>query len=106
MIDLSPVDRIVPDDKIEIVKQKQQEYKMVGSLSVPKGMKLFSFNTETCEIKEVVAEHTVMLDIKSKKPIAKHKAYHDPRCAYVLAINYTNAYRKINKKFGLTLPIL
>lgn len=43
---------LLPDkDKIEFVKQVQQEYKHIGSIKYRSGSTLWQFNTETGELK-------------------------------------------------------
>lgn len=82
--------------EVEIQAEKKQEYKFIGSIVLNKGMKLYSLNTETFEIKEVEIKRDKLVDI-SKKDVTKSTAQHDPRLVYIKAINFKNAKKKAEK---------
>lgn len=95
---------------VEIQAEQQKEYKLIGSINVPRGMKLFAFNTESYELKEV---HRTPIDtanftdvVQHKKDIAQKKtrATFDAKAIYIIAINKKNANKKLARMMGLVPP--
>jgi len=89
---------------VEIQAEQQKEYKLIGTMNIPRGMKLFAFNTETMELKEV---HRTKIDtanftdvVQHKKDISQRKtrATFDAKSVYIIALNKKNALRKLLKK--------
>lgn len=89
---------LLPDkDKIEFIKQVQQEYKYIGSIKYRPGSTLWQFNTETGELKPVkviVKEQLVWI---SKGDCIKKKCsvIYEDKCVYMWALNRKNAEKKI-----------
>lgn len=81
---------------IEIKTPVKQEYKFVGSIQKIPGLRLYSYNTITGDIKLVKVQQEVMLDIHGKTT-HKIKALDDPKLLYVQALNLKNAARKFGK---------
>lgn len=89
-------------DQIAIVKQAEQharETVLFGTIKSIKGTKLYEYNLETNEMKEVILEMPPKNISSDKKlnPI-RLKANYNPKCLYVRAINFKNAVRKLKSK--------
>ena len=72
----------------------KQEYKFVGSIDLPKGVRLFALNTRTWKLDEVCVKKEVMMSIQTQKELEIRKAIHNQECIYIKAINQSNADRK------------
>lgn len=86
------------DKPVEEVVPAKEEYTHMGSIQIPKGMKLYYFNKRTCNFGEVPitkTEHKV--DFKTGTTSKRSTSTHDKDNMYVLAINAKNAVRKLNK---------
>ena len=88
--------QLVPDKEINIKKKQDKEYKLMGSFFVWKGMKLFSVNLKTLEVKKENVTTEVILSLAGKA-IHKNKVIFNPDCKYLLALNETSARRKAVK---------
>ncbi len=95
----------------EIQAEQKQEYKLVGSMVIPRGMKLFSFNPDSREFKEVhrtpidTASFTDVIQHKTDIAVKKTKAIHDPKAVYIIAINKKNAMRKFINLIKSKMPV-
>lgn len=85
--------------KVEIHQEaeKKQEYKLVGSLRMKTGCKLFSYCTETDSgVREVnVQKNNTVSYIGGE--VENSKAQFNPDLVYFQAINEKNALRKLDK---------
>lgn len=91
---------LFPDkDKIELVKQVQQEYKHIGSIKHRPGSTLWQFNTETGELKPAKVTVKAQLVWTSKGGCAKktRSVIYEDKCVYMWALNRKNAEKKILK---------
>lgn len=89
---------LLPDkDKIEFVKQVQQEYKHIGSIKYRPGSTLWQFNTETGELKPAVVTVKEQLVWASKGDCTKktRNVIYEDKCVYMWALNRKNAEKKI-----------
>lgn len=80
-------------------EKKKSEIRFVGSLKKPhKGMKLFSFNSNSFELKEAV----IIKSIKYVRgeAIKTNKVEKQKDCVYFYALNKKSALKKL-KKFGI-----
>ena len=84
--------------QIEIVKQIEQEkhYKLVGSIVIKPGLKLYSLNLQNSELKEVDIVKNKMINFQKQK-VQNGKSMHDPKCSYFQALNQKNAEKKAVK---------
>lgn len=91
-------------DKIstESVIPDKQEYKFIASIPHKAGMRLFSFNPENGDIKEVKLNSKAALTLEGMAEVS-HEAQYDPRLRYVQAINKRNAERKFKSGKYLNL---
>jgi len=95
---------------VETKAEQKQEYKLIGSMRIPRGMKLFAFNIDTQEMKEVVrtpidtANYTDAAQHKKDIGDKKTKTMHDARSFYIIAINKKNAYRKFRLMVESKMP--
>lgn len=93
---------LIPKDKIEILKQAQEERKrvLVGTLRPKKNHILFEFDLNTglvdvakfCAPQEVSFEDAKKVTSKFKKEVEGKEG-----CYYVSALNLENAWKKVNK---------
>jgi hypothetical protein len=88
--------QLIPDKEINIKKKQDKEYKLIGSFSLWKGMKLFSVNLKTLEVKKEKIKVNVMISLAGDI-IHKNEVIFNPDCKYLLAINEANALRKAVK---------
>lgn len=91
---------LLPDkDKIEFVKQVQQEYKYIGSIKYKPGSTLWQFNTETGELKPAKVTVKMQLLWTSKGGCTKktRNVIYEDKCVYIWALNRKNAEKKILK---------
>lgn len=83
-------------NQIESVLNDKQEYKFVGSINKKSGLKLFSFNPENGDIKEVILIQKASLTLDGGIKI-ENKTDFDPKLRYIQALNKKNAMRKFSK---------
>ena len=76
-------------------KQKQ-EFKFLGTIRLKPGLKLYSLNTKTIELKEVEVKKTKDVNFNGEEVKNDHALY-NPDCIYFQALNQTNAERKASK---------
>jgi hypothetical protein len=91
MKELELHDRIRQD--IHIEAPWKQEFKLIGSIRMEKGVKLFALSTTSWELTEVVTKDEVMLTLDGEIE-TKKKAFHSAEYIYIKAINRKNAERK------------
>ena len=84
---------LIPDQEIRIQQRQKQEYRHIGTFKIWRGMKLYSVNLKTLEVKEEKINRQALIDI-TKDVIYKSKVIYNPDCKYLLAINESNALRK------------
>lgn len=89
---------LLPDkDKIEFVKQVQQEYKYIGSIKYRPGSTLWQFNTETGELKpaKVTVKEQLVWTSKSDCTKKTRSVIYEDKYVYMWALNRKNAEKKI-----------
>lgn len=90
----------------EIKAEQRQEYKLVGTINLPRGMKLYSYNIEKDTLDEVkrtaieTADFESVVNHSKDISINKTKAMYDSKLVYIIAINQKNALRKLVKMFS------
>lgn len=86
-------------DKIELVKQAQQEYKHIGSIKYKPGSTLWQFNTETGELKpaKVIVKEQLLWVSKGDCTKKTRSVIYENKCVYIWALNRKNAEKKILK---------
>lgn len=84
-------------DKIEFVKQVQQEYKHISSIKYKPGSTLWQFNTETGELKpaKVTVKEQLVWTSKGNCTKKTRSVIYEDKCVYVQALNRKNAEKKI-----------
>lgn len=85
--------------KTEISQKQQREYKLIGKARKVPWHTLFSFNTESKEIKVADMNSSVAIGF-DLKPKTSNKVLIEKGCIYVQALNRKNAI-KILKREGL-----
>lgn len=103
---LNPHQKLKPEIEVSQELKREKHYKLLGSIVLKKGMTLFSYNSETTELKRVKVEKPTTLDYTTKEATAKSKVIHDGRCEYFQALNVRNAKKKIRKEYGLFVKIV
>jgi hypothetical protein len=88
---------IKPDKEIHIKKKQKQEFKMVGSILMKPGLKLWEFDFEKMEIKEADIKNSVSISYIDELPNEEKKVYHNAKAYYFQALNLKNAVKKANK---------
>ena len=92
----------IPKDKIEILKQAQEERKRtkVGTLRPKKNHILYEFNLITGEVevaKFCTPQEVTFESAREGLPKFKKEVEGKEGCYYVSAMNLENAWKKINK---------
>lgn len=84
-------------DKIEFVKQVQQEYKYIGSIKYRQGSTLWQFNTETGELNpaKVIVKEQLVWTSKGDCTKKTRSVIYEDKCVYVQALNRKNVEKKI-----------
>ena len=84
------------DVRIEQSIKQQQEYKLIGKARRKPGMTLFSYNTQTGEMKPAEIEKECAMTFDGNVSY-KSKVKIEPHCIYGQALNLKNWENKINK---------
>lgn len=84
------------DVRVEHTIKQQQEYKLIGKARRKPGMTLFSYNTQTGEMKQAEIEKECAMTFDGKVSY-KSKVKIEPNCIYGQALNLKNWEKKINK---------
>ena len=87
------------DVRIEQSIKQQQEYKLIGKARRKPGMTLFSYNTQTGEMKPAEIEKECAMTFDGKVSY-KSKVKIEPHCIYGQALNLKNWEKKINKNYN------
>ena len=80
----------MPKDQIELLQKQQKELKFVGRVRVRPGHTMFSYNTETGEVKVAPVRYEVSIDFKTRQPIRTKKILVESNCIYRQALNKKN----------------
>ena len=84
------------DVRVEHTIKQQQEYKLIGKARRKPGMTLFSYNTQTGEMKPADIEHECAMTFDGGVS-HKAKVKIEPHCIYGQALNLKNWEKKVNK---------
>ena len=84
------------DVRVEHTIKQQQEYKLIGKARRKPGMTLFSYNTQTGEMKPVEIEKECAMTFDGGVS-HKAKVKIEPHCIYGQALNLKNWEKKVNK---------
>ena len=108
-VDLEGTKRLTLEERINRYfskTKKEKEFK--GSLKLVTGMKKYSINLKTNELREVKYNEEIELELDFEgnpkldkygqqiKKVTARKAKYDPLCVYIDAVNDENAIRKAN----------
>ena len=85
-------------DEMEILQQKQQEFKFIGSYRKMPGMTLFKYNRKTKEIMPDPLQYSKDVDFKTQEPTSKPKLVVEKGCIYLWALNKKNCIKKLRKE--------
>lgn len=89
-------------DEIEILQQKQHEFKLIGRQRKIPGHTLFCYNLKTKEIKVAPVEFSKDVDFTTREAINKPKVVVEPYCIYRQALNKKNFIKRL-KREGIML---
>ena len=94
----TPDQKHLDKQEISVVENKQQhEFKFVGSTKKVAGHTLFSFNTETKELKKAEIQKSKTYNVFTKQPAHKDKVVIERNCFYFWSLNEKNALKKLRK---------
>ena len=82
--------------EIHAEAEKKQEYKLVGSLRMKTGCKLYSYDKNSETLMEVSVKHNNTASYTGEE-VENSKAQFNPEFVYFQAINEKNAIRKLDK---------
>lgn len=80
------------------MQQKQHELVWVRSELRKPGHTMFSYNTETKEIKVAPIKKEVALDFKTHQPIYKSQIVIEKNCVYRQALNKKNFIKRLKRE--------
>ena len=87
---------------IEIVKQKEIEYKLNVSILNIHNLTLFEYSFKTQKL-EITKKQSLSIIGTDGKPQYKSRVNQKPECVYFLALNKKNALKKLKKH---NLPVI
>lgn len=90
---------MVQETEKEILQKQRHEQVFLGSLRKVPGHTMFSFNTETKEIKVAPIRREAILDYRTRTPKYKESIVIEKDCIYHQALNKKN-FIKILKRYG------
>lgn len=96
----STVNKNLVPQEVELIDKEKKELKFLGSFRRKRGLRVFEYNLKKDTLKEAEMEEIASLDFKSNKKHAlskKGKIFLNKDCVYIQALNFKNAWRKINK---------
>lgn len=94
----TPDQKHLDKQEISVVENKQHhEFKFVGSTKKVAGHTLFSFNTETKELKKAAIQKSKTYNVFTKQPADKDKVVIERNCFYFWSLNEKNALKKLRK---------
>lgn len=85
----------MPKDQIEQLQKQKKELKFIGQQRVVPGHTMFSYNTETGEIKVAPIKYEVAVDFKTHQPVRSKKLVIEPNCVYRQALNKKNFIKRL-----------
>lgn len=85
-------------DQIEMLQKKQHEYKLLGRIRKIPGHTLFSFNTETKEIKPADMVRCNTVHLMTRKPLKNDRVNIEPDCYYEQALNKKNFVKRLIRR--------
>lgn len=88
------------DDSVrtEVTQRKQREYHLVGSERKIDGHILFSYNTETGEVKQAQITLCHDIDFMTLRPLHSPKVVVEPNCVYRQALNKKNFIKRLKRE--------
>ena len=90
---------VTQETELEILQKQKHEQVFIGSTRKVPGHTMFSFNTETKEIKVAPIKREVILDYRTRTPKYKESIVIEKNCIYNQALNKKN-FIKILKHYG------
>lgn len=93
-------DNLLPKDsekeRIEMQQKKKQEFRFVGSTKRVRGHTLFSYNTETLELKKADMVYSDSVDMRGI-PLHNARVVIEKNCIYLQALNIKNAIKHLKR---------
>lgn len=91
-------DLLMPKTQMEVVENKQHEFKLIGSQRKQAGHTLFSLNLRTGEIKVAPVDRSQVVDFRTKLPTHRDRLVVEPNCVYRQALNRKNFIKKMKRE--------
>lgn len=94
------IPKIDKEDTIRsgIVRRKQQEYHLIGSMNHRKGHQTFCFNTVTKELRIAQIERKCAFDLATNSAVYHSEIKVEKDCIYFEALNEKNAIKHLRKE--------
>ena len=92
----------LPKTQIEQMQQRQHELVLIKREPIVPGHTLFSYNTESHEIKKAPIQYCRDVDFMTKEPLHRPKIVIEPHCVYRQALNKKNFIKRL-KREGIIL---
>ena len=82
-------------DEMEILAQKQHEFKLVGRARKVPGHTMFCINLKTGEIKVAPVQRSKDVDFRTHEPVTRDRIVIEPDCLYRQALNRKNFIKRL-----------
>lgn len=90
---------VMQETEMEILQKQKHEQVFIGSTRRIPGLTMFSFNTETKEIKVAPIKRDVIYDYRTRTALYKQSIVIEKNCIYLQALNKKNFIKKL-KRYG------
>lgn len=90
---------VMQETEMEILQKQKHEQVFIGSTRRIPGLTMFSFNTETKEIKVAPIKRDVIFDYRTRTPLYNQSIVIEKNCIYLQALNKKNFIKKL-KRYG------
>ena len=88
----------MPNSQVEVVENKQHEFRLIGSQRKQAGHTLFSLNLKTGEIKVAPVVRSDVVDFRTRMPVHRDRIVVEPHCVYRQALNKKNFIKKLKRE--------
>jgi hypothetical protein len=88
-----PLEKLTPEIEVNQEKREETNFRLVGSLLVLPGHKLFGVNMDTLEVTIAAIEYPTVKMNKDMTVTAKKKVFYSPNIYYTSALNKENALK-------------
>jgi hypothetical protein len=92
-----PLEKLIPEIEVSQEKQEETNFRLIGSLIVKPGHKLYSVNMDTLEVTIAAVEYPTVKLNKDMTITAEKRVFYAPNIYYTSALNSKNAIKHYHK---------